>query len=423
MKWKNERRGGEIIGADVKIGPFRLSVHHYIGCGETWFVSCYGVFDKTELLGEISMDEAKVMAVAKLQSKLEEVNSIITETSNIMTEKAMTICPVLFKVSLEMGTDEFTKKYGGFLCPLNKKEYPCGRCEKKYDNWEEAQHCCTEKIQEIEMLNSKIDWTDHSLNFFVGCKKIRPGCRECYMFRDQIRYGNDPTKIRRTNKPTWDSVKRMKPGERVFVCSWSDFFIEEADPWRDDAWEVMRSRPDLIWILLTKRIENVESRLPKDWGDGWPNVIGMVTAENQEWADHDIPILRKLPFKWCGVSIEPMLEPVDLHFPKILTKGVPYPDGFGCWDDDRKDDWLNALARHAYMAQSEILDWVICAPETGPKRRPYEIEWIRDLKNQCVNAGVPFFLKHLFDNNKKISIPLIEGKIWNQFPKIQISQG
>jgi len=247
------------------------------------------------------------------------------------------------------------------------------------------------------MINSRIDWTDHSLNFWIGCKKLREGCANCYMFREQKRYGNDPTNIHRTTKNTWNQVKKFKPGEKVFVCSWSDFFIKEADPWREEAWNIIRNRPDLIWILLTKRIGNVKSRLPEDWGDGWQNVIGMVTAENQKWADHDIPILTDLPFINKGISIEPMLGHTNLR-----------------------------------LKDRSSINLVIAGCESGPQKRTTKYCWIKNLKNQCVDASVPFFLKQMEQivdgipsekwgtvaGKKIIKMPVFEGQVWDQFPRI-----
>ena len=92
------------------------------------------------------------------------------------------------------------------------------------------------------MLNSNISWTTHTLNFWRGCTKVSLGCLNCYMFAEQIRYGLDPTIVIRTTKATWGQVKKFCAGDRVFVCSWSDFFHVDADPWRDNAWEVIRSR-------------------------------------------------------------------------------------------------------------------------------------------------------------------------------------
>jgi len=80
MKWENETRHGEIIASGVEIGCFRLDVHHYMGCGETWFVSCQGIFHNEEL-GEMLLDDAKIMAGERLQIKLEEAISLQKQTS------------------------------------------------------------------------------------------------------------------------------------------------------------------------------------------------------------------------------------------------------------------------------------------------------------------------------------------------------
>ena len=78
MKWKDATRNGTVVESNARAGMFRLSVHHYVGCGETWFMSCYLVFSMTEL-GEMSLSQAKVMATAKLQAKLAKALSAITE--------------------------------------------------------------------------------------------------------------------------------------------------------------------------------------------------------------------------------------------------------------------------------------------------------------------------------------------------------
>lgn len=61
---------------------------------------------------------------------------------------------------------------------------------------------------------------------------------------------------------------KIKSGELICVCMSSDFFLEEADGWREAAWDTIRQRPDVKFFLLTKRPQRVEKCLPKDWGDG-----------------------------------------------------------------------------------------------------------------------------------------------------------
>ena len=98
----------------------------------------------------------------------------------------------------------------------------------------------------------------------------------------------------------------IQSGETISVCMTSDFFLEDADPWRDEAWDVMRMRRDVVFYLLTKRPQRVADCLPADWGDGWENVFFNVTCENQRRADERMPILLELPFKHKGVSCTPL---------------------------------------------------------------------------------------------------------------------
>ena len=250
-------------------------------------------------------------------------------------------------------------------------------------------------------LYSKIEWTDHSWNPWIGCRKVSEGCQNCYMFREQKRYGNDPADIHRTSKSTWRNVRKMESGSKVFVCSWSDFFIGEADPWRDDAWGVIESRKDLTWILCTKRPENIKGRLPWD-KDPWPHVIGMVTAENQARADERIYHLHQNPFATYGVSVEPMLGPIDLS--GWLTKPQ-----FGEPDE-------NDLRPFEIVTRNDLIHWIICGAESGPDRRVAEKEWIRDLLFQCMNAKVPFFLKQADVDGKLTKMPMFYGHVWDECP-------
>lgn len=182
-------------------------------------------------------------------------------------------------------------------------------------------------------LNSKIDWTDHTWNPWVGCSRVSPGCDHCYMFRDQKRFGNDPTEIRRTSKSTWNQVKKFKPGDKVFVCSWSDFFHPDVpEEWRNDATQVMDDHPDVTWIILTKRHhEMLEwSRQMEPWLVNRSNVWLGVTAENQAQADKRIPILLQIPEAAVRfVSVEPMLGPVDLS--RIGNTSLPIDCRNGGW--------------------------------------------------------------------------------------------
>src|SRR5262245_41658448 len=95
---------------------------------------------------------------------------------------------------------------------------------------------------------TSISWTDRTWNPWRGCRMVSPGCAHCYMFTEQRRYGRDPTEVVRTktwgDPPKWQrQAEAGDPRRRVFTCSWSDWFIEEADPWREEAWAVIRACP------------------------------------------------------------------------------------------------------------------------------------------------------------------------------------
>jgi protein gp37 len=214
------------------------------------------------------------------------------------------------------------------------------------------------------------------------------------MFADKKRYGQTPDVVIRSAKATFNAPlkwakNREKYGHinRVFPCSWSDFFIEEADAWRAEAWAIIRQTPNLTYQLCTKRPERIAACLPADWGAGYPNVWLMVTAENQPMADLRIPILLSIPAVVHGVSVEPMVGPVDLA--KFL--GFQHEDEFGVENPDQSLHEAKCLGMHDPWVRG--LDWVICGGESGPEARPMHPDWARDLRNQCVADRVPFFFK------------------------------
>lgn len=222
--------------------------------------------------------------------------------------------------------------------------------------------------------NSKIDWTDHTWNPWHGCRRVSPGCQNCYMYREKKRYGQDPFTVVRSGSSTFNAPLKWKKPARVFTCSWSDFFIEDADPWRDEAWEIIRRTPHLTYLILTKRAGNIDCRLPDGWP--WPNVWLGVTAENQEMADRRIPILLQIPAAVRFVSVEPMLGPIDLQTMDevFCDAGMPF-----VWQRLKRPG----------------INWIICGGESGPNARPMEEGWAMNLLGQCRDANVPFFMKQM----------------------------
>ncbi|MDE7464214.1 MAG: phage Gp37/Gp68 family protein, partial [Clostridiales bacterium] len=149
---------------------------------------------------------------------------------------------------------------------------------------------------------------------------------------------------------------KIKSGELIRVCMTSDFFVEGADAWRNEAWNIMHERPDVKFFLLTKRPERVEKCLPKDWGDGLENVFFNVTCENQRRADERISILHELPFKHKGIMTAPLIGEISIE--KYLSVGQ--------------------------------IEQVICGGENYDGSRPCRYEWVKKLHDECVAADVTF---------------------------------
>lgn len=163
-------------------------------------------------------------------------------------------------------------------------------------------------------------------NPWHGCKKISEGCQNCYMyFLDAQREKSGADIFRVKNNFDYPLHKdrngnyKIKSGEYLRVCMTSDFFLEEADIWRPQAWEIIKKRSDVVFILITKRPERVLENLPKNWNDGWENIWFHVTTENQKRADERIPILLDLPFKHKGIMVAPFIGKVSIA--KYLESG------------------------------------------------------------------------------------------------------
>lgn len=237
--------------------------------------------------------------------------------------------------------------------------------------------------------NSKIQWTDSTWNPWRGCHKVSEGCKNCYMYRGMQRTCYDPKTPTRAKSVFYDPKKKKKNyGPKVFVCSWSDFFIKEADAptWRNEAWEMIKLRQDLQFIILTKRPERILECLPEDWGKtGYSNVWLGVSVENNKRL-YRIDILRQIPAAVKFVSFEPLLEVVD-------------PDLSG-------------------------IDWVITGGESHRNKkdcRYADLDWFRLIRDKCINEGIPYFHKQNGGYKKdKIDNAYggrsLDGRLWEQYP-------
>jgi len=236
---------------------------------------------------------------------------------------------------------------------------------------------------------TEIRWTNHTLNFWWGCLKVSPGCTNCYAETFSKRVGRNiwgpaqTTERWRTKGPWQDCLKWDKQAERdgvrrkVFCQSMSDFFEvhPQVTSWRWHALRILEEFTSLDVQLLTKRIENVTQMVPDSWLKNWPSHIWIGTSvENQEYADKRIPELLKIPAAVRFLSVEPLLGPVDLWPAKY-----PWPN--------------NGPGLGSAFAWGQGVNWVIVGGESGPKARPMHPQWARDLRDQCVEAGVPYFFK------------------------------
>ena len=164
-------------------------------------------------------------------------------------------------------------------------------------------------------------------NPWHGCKKCSPGCQNCYMyFLDEYRgVDRSSSEVFRTRNFSYPLSKdrhkkyKIKSGERLRVNMTSDTFIDEADEWRDEMWDIVRQRPDVIFWFLTKRPERMADHMPHDWGDGWENVVINVTCENQDMFDKRYQYLLDLPAKHKGLCLAPLISDIDIS--KALESG------------------------------------------------------------------------------------------------------
>lgn len=237
--------------------------------------------------------------------------------------------------------------------------------------------------------NSKIGWTDHTHNFWQGCNKVSPECKRCYIDGIMRRAGREPFGGPMRTVDWKNPVKWQRRAERngrrlrIFTCSMSDFFHPGADHWRPAAWDVIRACPDLDWLVLTKRPELIENRLPDDWGDGYANVWLGVTCGISTSLGR-VEILKHIPARLRFVSAEPLLGPIDFG---------PHLDG--------------------------SIHWIItgCEQAGKNKRRPMDIGWVRDIDQQCRNAGIAHFFKQRYEGTQITHDGLLDGEVRQQWPQ------
>ena len=201
-------------------------------------------------------------------------------------------------------------------------------------------------------------------NPWHGCRKCSEGCLNCYMFYlDKVRSNKDGSKIYKTkSKFRYPLAKnrngeyKIKSGEQIRVCMTSDFFLEEADLWRNEVWQMIKKRADVIFFILTKRAYRIAQCLPDDWHDGYENVFLHVTCENQKRAEERLKYLLQIKAKHKGIMAAPLLE--EIHLEKYL--------------------------------KTKQIEQVICGGENYDGSRECNYAWVKSLSQQCQKENIKF---------------------------------
>lgn len=268
--------------------------------------------------------------------------------------------------------------------------------------------------------NSHIEWTDATWNVITGCSVLSPGCTNCYAMRlAGTRLRNHPSRAGLTKDskagPVWTGDVRfneawlMQPmtwrtPRRIFVCAHADLFHESVpDDWIDKVFAVMALTPHHTYQVLTKRADRMQRYFAGDpeervwqalfdvrpasghYSIEWPlpNVWLGISCERQQELEERAPHLQRTPAAIRYISAEPLLGPIDTadccngHYFFDVLRGTR-------WHDD--PDGPNVPEKFL-----PGIDWVIVGGENGP--RPMHPDWARKLRDQCADAGVPFFFK------------------------------
>jgi len=231
--------------------------------------------------------------------------------------------------------------------------------------------------------NSHIEWTEATWNPITGCTKISPGCKNCYANRMAMR-------LKAIGQPNYRNGFQLTLHEQmlltpskwnksrtIFVNSMSDLFHQDVPlTYIQQVFSAMHQANWHQYQILTKRSDRLLSLNPDIvWA---PHIWMGVSVENKDYTfriDH----LRRTDAHLKFLSLEPLLGPL----PELDLTGI---------------------------------DWVIVGGESGPKARPIEADWVRDVRDQCLNQNVPFFFKQWGGVFKKRNGRLLDGRTWDQMP-------
>ncbi len=265
--------------------------------------------------------------------------------------------------------------------------------------------------------NSGIEWTHHTFNPWIGCTKVSAACDHCYaeawdargMHSGPLRWGPraDRTRTKTWGKPlTWQR-KATAEGRRyrVFCASLADVFDNHKSimpEWRADLWALIKQCPDLDFLMLTKRPQNIDRYLPDDWGFGYPNVWLGATVEDQKSAEQRIHHLLNVKAKVHFLSCEPLIGPLDLTNVAgwVSDEDGRHPVLWDVFTGEAFDEWGDEMP--CGFDLSHKLDWVITGGESGYYFRPAKKEWFTDLRDQCGDHGTAFLFKQWEGKSQKI---------------------
>ncbi len=278
---------------------------------------------------------------------------------------------------------------------------------------------------------TNISWCDATFNPWIGCEKTSPACKNCYARTLVNRWGGDFDGVRRVTSDAnwklplrWDRKAKAEGGRATVFCgSLMDVFEDRRElltP-RRRLIELIYKTPNLFWLLLTKRPENIRQMVPQSWLDRpRSNVAYGTTVESNDYRWRIGKLLR-IPAALHFVSAEPMLGEINFDHWSDIGLECHYCGWLGIEDDaervdDPPDDWWYRCPKceeqtahtpmDEWLGAERGLGWAIIGGESGSKARPTEDAWIRSLVAQCRGAGTLAFVKQRTHHGRKIPLGL-----------------
>lgn len=266
------------------------------------------------------------------------------------------------------------------------------------------------------MGRSNIEYCDMVWNPVTGCTPISAGCDNCWAQAYLRRFGS-PIGVTLLKSCLDEPLHWRKP-QTVFVCSHGDLFHEDVPfEFIDRIGNMIGTVPEHTYLFLTKRPDRMLEYFDDHCVGELPSNVWLgVSVEDQKTADERIPILLQIPAAHHGVSIEPMLGPVDLV---DTMNGKRYLGDFICHECE---DHPGTFECQCCVFDTEVsqvqkgLDWVVVGCESGQNRRPFEEDWVRKVRDDCHVAGVRFMYKQGDQDGKVVKLPLLDGVLHDDRP-------